>query len=168
METFWAGAWASAFGTVMGGLMLSAAFFILKEYVFQRPQITRIWECQLITQRTCYSPFAGMSLWYRVTLVQNGDEIVGYAEKDRESATGGARSYSGADRCPVEILGSVEKNYLSPDRIYLSWVEQGAHRKSSSVFKLSVSESKNTGDLIGHYQSTIANSSGRASWCRCN
>lgn len=142
METFWEGAWSSSLGTLMGGLLLSVVFFVLKEYIFQRPQITGIWECRLITQRTRYLPYTGMSLWYRVTLVQNGHEIVGFGEKDRESAPGGERSYSGSDRCPVEILGSVEKNYLRPDRVYLSWVEQGAHRKSSSVFKLSVSGSK--------------------------
>ena len=78
METFWEGAWSSSLGTLMGGLLLSVVFFVLKEYIFQRPQITGIWECRLITQRTRYLPYTGMSLWYRVTLVQNGHEIVGF------------------------------------------------------------------------------------------
>lgn len=158
--------WPNMAGTVAGGILLSAIFFLLKEWVFSITKLTGIWECKLSCNDTAYNPHQGMKLWYRVTLVQSGNEINGYGERDREDSSTGARRYEGSSRTPVDITGRIEKNIFRPDRISLVWAENSKSRRSSTVFHLHISGSKNHGNLWGTYSSTISESNGHSCWKR--
>lgn len=166
IEIFFQNYWPNLAGTVTGGILLSGIFFLLKEWLFGIPQLVGIWECQSTCEKTAYKPYQGMKLWYRVTLVQSGTDITGYGEKDREDSSTGARRYEGTNRIPVDITGRIEKNIFRPDRISLIWVENSKSRRSSTVFNLSISGSKNSGGMWGKYSSTISESQGHSSWKR--
>lgn len=166
MEEFLSQFWPNFTGTIAGGVVLSILFFLSREWLFVLPQITGVWECELITRRTAYRPFDGMQLWYRVTLIQNGDQVSGFGERDRENSSTGARRYEGVDRRHVTISGNLEKRIFRSDRIHLLWCEDGEKRKFSNVFRLGVSGSKTRGKLWGSYASTAAESIGCSSWTR--
>ena len=166
MDSFLGQYWPNFIGTVTGGLVLSTIYFLLKEWVFSLPKLTGIWECELIVQKSAYNPYAGMKLWYRITLIQNGNQIGGHGELDREDATTGKRRFEGRGRRVIEVIGKIEKNITRPDRVHLVWVEDGENRKFSSVFDLCLSGSKVRGNLWGTYASTAAESSGHSAWSR--
>jgi hypothetical protein len=164
--TFYSEFWPNLAGTVAGGFLLSFAFFLLKEWVFPVPNLTGVWECELITGTTDYRPYEGMKLWYRVSILQSGTEISGLGELHRESSSVGDRSYEGSSRRKVEITGCVTKRILRPDLIHLAWSEEGQLRTFSSVFFLHISGSRTSGGLWGRYVSTAANSRGYSNWNR--
>lgn len=166
MEQFLSQYWPNLAGTVSGGIALSLMFFWLKEWLFSLPQVSGIWEAQLITANSSYTPYSGMSLWYRITLIQNGSVITGVGELDREHSAKGTRTYENSGRRPIEITGTIEKRISRPDVIHIMWSEQGEKRKFSNVLLLNISGSKSRGGLCGRYSSTAASSKGHSSWKR--
>ena len=156
--------WPNLAGTVTGGIILSALFFLLKERLFSLPQVTGVWEVQLITEKTEYNPFNGLKLWYQVTLIQNVTTFSGIGELDRECSREGTRFYIKNGRRPVEIQGTIEKRLTKPDLIHILWSEMGSERRFSNAFTLNVSGSKTSGGLWGRYTSTAAKSTGHSSW----
>lgn len=166
MDQFLSQYWPNLAGTISGGIALSLLFFWLKEWLFSMPQVSGIWEAKLITEKSSYTPYSGMILWYRITLIQNGSVVTGVGELDREHSLEGDRSYKNSGRRPVEITGTIEKRVSRPDIIHVMWSEQGEKRKFSNVFLLNTSGSKTRGDLWGKYSSTAANSRGHSHWKR--
>lgn len=166
MDSFLIQYWPNFLGTVTGGIALSVLFFVLKEWMFAAPRVTGLWECEHIVERTAYRPYEGMKVWYRVSLVQDGERVLGFGEKDREDSTAGRHRYEGAGRSVVEITGRLEKNLTRSDRFHLIWSEQGERRKSSTVLDLRCSGSKWSGNLSGSFTSTAAESAGHAFWKR--
>ena len=164
-EVFFNQFWPNFAGTVLGGALLSCVFFALREWIFSLPQLSGVWECELIVQETAYNPYRGMKLWYRLSIVQNGNQIAGVGEKDREDSVSGNRNYSGSARIPVSVSGKIEKNITKPDRIHIVWTEKGSSRQSSTIFDLRTS---GAAALWGRYFSTIAESRGVSSWKRLN
>ena len=166
MDSFLSQYWPNFAGTVSGGVALSILFFWLKEWLFSLPQITGIWEVQLITAKTAYRPYDGLQLWYRITLIQTGTTFTGVGELHREHSAQQVLEYRKSGRRPVEIQGMIEKRFTKADLIHVLWSEEGVDRKFSNVFVLNVSGSKKCGGLWGKYASTAANSSGHSSWSR--
>jgi hypothetical protein len=167
MDQFLTQYWPNLAGTVSGGIALSLLFFWLKEWLFSLPHVSGIWEAVLITEKSSYTAYSGMKLWYRITLIQSGSAITGVGELDREhSLAKGARSYENSGRRPVEITGTIEKRISRPDQIHIMWSEYGDKRKFSNVFLLNISGSKTRGGLWGRYASTAANSIGYCRWTR--
>jgi hypothetical protein len=164
--TFWANFWANFFGTVLGGIFLATILFVLSERVFSPPAISGSWECQETTQDSAHPPYAGMIVWYKITLIQNGFQIIGSGEKDREEAASGSRNYKGSDRVSIQISGSIEKFYTKPDLIRIHWIENGEIRQSSTIHQLQISGNKVKGDLVGIFHKTAGTTSGRSYWKR--
>lgn len=166
MDAFLSQYWPNFAGTVSGALTLSILFFLLKERLFSLPQITGIWEVQLITAKTAYRPYEGLQLWYRVTLIQTGAAFTGVGELDREHSVQQVLEHRKSGRRPIEIRGMIEKRFTKADLIHVLWTEEGVDRKFSNVFVLNVSGSKTCGGLWGRYASTAAESSGWSNWKR--
>ena len=163
---FWANFWANFFGTVLGGVFLATILFFLSERFFSLPTISGSWECQETTQECAHPPYAGMIVWYKITLIQNGLQISGSGEKDREVAANGSRNYKGSDRISIQISGSIEKFYTKPDLIRIHWIENGENRQSSTIHQLKISGNKLQGDLVGNFHKTAGPTIGRSNWKR--
>lgn len=166
MEAFLGQYWPNFAGTVTGGLLLSASFFLLKEWIFSIPQLSGIWECELVVHNAAYNPYRGLRLWYKVTLVQNGNQLLGFGELDREDSASGAWRQEGPKRRALELSGRIEKRITRPDCVRFVWSEQGDHRKFSNVFDLRISGSKIKGGLWGTFASTAAEATGWSQWKR--
>jgi hypothetical protein len=134
MSTFLQQYYPNFAGTVTGGLLLSLLFFIFREWLFDVPHLTGIWECQLKTTKTSYRPYEGMLLWYRVTIVQDGSQVVGFGELDREESAAGARRCEGSARRSVEVSGRIDKNITKADSVRIVWSEDGLERRFSNFF----------------------------------
>lgn len=166
MDAFLNQFWPNIAGTLVGGIFLTLLFFIVKEYLCPLPQISGAWECEQLVEKTPHPPYMGMKVWYRVLLIQDGANLVGTGERDREDSSTGVRSYGGSDRTPIQVKGKIEKNYLSPDVIRIHWEADGEARKSSTFFNLKVSGNKFNGGLIGRVYTTAGPCQGRSIWTR--
>lgn len=166
MENFLSQFWPNISGTIMGGVFLALLFFIVKEYLCPPPALSGAWECEQIVDETDYPPFKGMKVWHRIVLIQDGTDLIGTGERDREDSSTGIRPYRGSDRTPVKVTGKIEKNYLSPDVIRIHWEADSKTRKSSSIFELKVSGNKLSGGLVGRIYTTAGPCSGRSIWTR--
>jgi hypothetical protein len=158
--------WPALAATVIGGMVLTAIFFVLKEQIFSLPQVHGTWECEQITSETAYGPFKGMTVWYRIVLLQDNEKILGTGEKDRDTGSTGAHEYSGSNRTPIEITGRIQKSITRSDVIHIHWSEDGIKRRSTTFHELRWSGSKAQGRLFGKFSSTAGASKGTASWTR--
>lgn len=162
LSQFWPGLWS----TIIGGILLTLIFFLLKEKLFSLPTVAGVWECEITVQQTERNPYRSMKVWYRITLLQSGSAISGMGEKDREVAIGGARSYEGQHRRTTDVSGAITKRFFGSDEVVIFWREDGEKRESASFFRLRVSGCKRSGDLWGTFYTTAAKSSGAAAWKR--
>jgi len=161
-EQFWPGLAA----TFIGGIALTVLFFILKERLFAIPTVAGVWESQLTVESTAYRPFNGMQLWYRLILLQSGNQITGTGEKDREISQTVHKRYEGKSRIVTKVYGSIEKRILGSDRIHIFWEENGQRRSTGTFFELRVSGDKHKGNLCGKYYSTAGECLGLSHWQR--
>lgn len=104
-----------------------------------------------------------MILKYVVFIWREGNFIRGSAEKIYENSKTGERHYDGIHRTRCSIEGSIEKNYLTKDRIYLHVVEDGHGRESTNFYDLTIFSNCN---ISGTFQSMVANQSGKATLTR--
>lgn len=162
LNQFWPSFWA----TVFGGVVLTVIFFFVKEQIFSLPAVNGVWECQQTTLESAYNPFKGMTVCYRIVLLQDKEKIVGTGEKDRDSGSTGDHAYGGAHRIPIEISGRIEKSFTRSDLIQIHWSEDGTDRKSTTFHELQISGSKSKGALFGKFNSTAGKCSGTARWTR--
>lgn len=163
---FYSQFWPSLAATVIGGIVLTITFFFAKEQLFSLPLVSGVWECQQTTLDSTYTPFKGMTVWYRIVLLQDDEKITGTGEKDRDTGSTGNHSYSGEHRIPIEITGKIEKSFTRSDVIRIHWSEDGTSRKSTTFHELRVSGSKKNGALFGKFSSTAGSCSGTAHWTR--
>ncbi|SEI12153.1 hypothetical protein SAMN05660691_03906 [Rheinheimera pacifica] len=153
-ETFW----ADLAVTLLGGVVLTFLFFLFRERIFPAFDITGKWYLQMTTEKSAYNPYKNMVLRYVLIIWREGDCIKGSAEKIYENSSTGEREFIGKSRTRAVISGSLEKNYLSKDRIFLHVVEDGHGRQSTNFYEV-VATSK-TG-LAGTFKSMVADQDGR-------
>ncbi|HEX3036705.1 MAG TPA: response regulator [Thermodesulfobacteriota bacterium] len=116
-----------------------------------QPYINLTGEWKLIhkVERTLYNPYKGMTLGYRVTLKQNGKNIMGKAEKwweDGEKIPPTARS-------DILIIGTLDGRILTA-----TFVEEGTLRTTGGSLVWTVSPDGK--EFQGSFTSTAAGSSG--------
>ena len=162
---FYSQFWPALTATVIGGVALTAFFFLLKEQFFSLPALTGVWECEQITIKSARNSFKGMKVTYYVVLLQQKDQLVGDGEKDREDGANGKIAHGGKGRIHIEVLGRVEKFITKSDRVRIHWTENG-QRITSTIHNLRISGSKKSGKLFGQFYSTAGKSEGTATWTR--
>jgi len=165
-DVFFSQFWPGFFSTTLGGISLTLIYFLFKEKFFSLPVIAGVWECETTTLDTKYNGHRGMTIWYRVTLLQSGATITGMGEKEREDARDGKREYEGKHRRTTHINGAINKKFFGSDEVVIFWRENGQERESGSYFRLRVSGCKAKGDLWGRFYASASKSSGTASWKR--
>jgi hypothetical protein len=142
--------------TVVGGVLLTFLFFLLKEKCFSLPNVNGTWYLEIHTKKTAYRPFEGMKLRYIVMMWREGGKIEGTIEKVYELSSTGEREYVGKQRTRGQIHGSIEKRYFSKDRLCLHIVEDGHERQSSNFYDVTIFSTK---EMIGVFSSMVANQS---------
>ena len=150
---------ANAFGTIVGGFILTILYYILGARLFKLPNLNGLWMFKSTYARTKYNPYRNMELIYKVHLLQEGNRVHGSAEKVFERSDK-ERVYAGADRQPVSIEGTVQKGYFGRSQVFLHMTLQGELRQSSgyallncrgvfSKFRLEGLVSMTAGDSYG-------------------
>lgn len=150
--------------TILGGILLTLILFLLNEYVFRKKNFTGEWDVELTTHQTDYKKYQHMKLYYRVHLLQKGNELTGSGEKLKEILSDG-KEMTYSEKSTVAINGYYERKYLGKSRIYLSLIEKGAKREYRTFYVLEIS---NNSKLIGKFSSTAANSKGEVTLIRHN
>lgn len=150
--------------TTIGGIILAILFFFFREKCFGLPEVNGKWHFWVETKETAYKPYKGMCLEYVAMLWIEGSKIHGTYEKIYEHSSTGEREYVGSKRTRGIIEGSIEKRYLSKDKINLHLIEEGKQRTSTTSQALVVDNRQNK--LIGTFNSTVADQSGSVKWQR--
>lgn len=159
--------------TIIAALSISIILFIYKEWVFPLPNLNGEWEFEEITNETKYKPYNNIKIRYKAIIWNQTDNIFGTAEKiSEETHDGKKREYNGAHRSRVEIRGSIQKNYLSRNRLHLHLLQKGQERESTTFHELIIYKKfelfYNTPTMAGDFFTTAADCRGNVSWKKCN
>ena len=131
--------WSDLLATVIGGVVLAFLFFLIKEWLMPPPKIVGRWYLEQCTTKTSYASYKDMKLRYVLMLYKDGLKIEGTAEKIYESSVNGDRPFVGEHRTRAVVTGTIEKNYLSKDRVYLH-IDEDGHGRSFTTFYEFVSQ----------------------------
>ncbi|MGV8946463.1 MAG: hypothetical protein ACOH1N_08545 [Lutibacter sp.] len=144
--------------TVISGIVLTLILFIINEYLLPQKNITGEWKSTLKIENSAYNPYKGLTIEYKIHLLQKGKEIIGSGEKIKDILLNGDEvEYIGDKRVKISLNGYYERNYLRKSKVYLNISEYGLKRESSATYFLTVKSSKR---LIGNFTGTAADSSG--------
>ena len=151
----------------LGGLLAiivgAIIFFVFNDFVFKPPDLNGRWLMMTHIEKTKHEPFEGMIVMFEVILQQDNDQIKGTAEKIAESSKSGAFAYQRSKRVRADIYGSIDRKYLSKDKVNLHWVEHGKIRDSSSYFRITRFDNAY---MSGTFDTTAGRSKGRSEWVR--
>ena len=109
------------------------------------------WDLRQDVQSTNYEPFAGMSLGYRLNLLQDGNRVHGRGFKTSENGV----TLLPSQRTPIEVEGRIEG-----DQLILNFTEIGRERTSRGTMRYRLGR---TGAMQGQFSSDAANSRGSSS-----
>lgn len=144
--------------TVIGGVLLTAVLFFLNEYIFPLKNLTGKWELIAECESSTYNPYVGLSMHYKVHLLQSGRSISGSAEKIKEIRVDGeVVPYSKPMR--VTVTGTIERKFLRHSVLALHTTEEGSLRQSTVLYQLKI---KSENLIEGVFTSTAAESTGTA------
>jgi hypothetical protein len=116
-----------------------------------RTDVSGRWDLQQNVQSTSHEPFAGMSVGYRLNLLQDGNRVHGRGFKTSENGV----LLLPSQRTPIEVEGRIEG-----DELVLNFTEIGRERTSRGTIRYRVGAS---GAMQGQFSSDAANSSGSSS-----
>ncbi|MCL1077106.1 hypothetical protein D5R81_07690 [Parashewanella spongiae] len=169
LDAFWPSFWSA----IAAGFSLTLLFFLIREKVYGKTDISGKWHFNMTTEKTAYNPYKNMELRYIAILWLEGNEIHGTVEKVHEfsSTTNEAgRSYVGENRSRGVVTGVYEKKYFGKDKIHIHISEQGKGRESTNFFTLRFSKCINFRveeiKLSGTFSSFVADQEGSSSWQR--
>lgn len=163
MNSFYRNVLVETLAAIIAGLSLSILFFIFSDFIHTPPNISGQWYFVNETQDTTYEKFKGLKVYYKVMLVQQGNLISGHGEKIKDELDGEVTEYSGANKIPIKITGYLKQNFISKDKLNLYYSEEGVNRISSTFHNLI---RFNDTKMVGSFDSTIANSSGKTNYSR--
>lgn len=145
--------------TLIGGILLTYLFFLLREKYFVLPNINGTWSLETTTIVSEYNPYKNMILKYILMIYKEGERIYGTCEKIYENSSTGEHEYIGKDRKRGTITGSIEKKYFGKDKLLLHIVIDDFGRQSTFFVNL---EDQGANEFTGIFQSMISNQSGTA------
>ena len=149
--------------TIIGGIILTFLFFLIKEKLFNLPNISGKWYFQTKTVETKYNPYKNMILGYVAVIWKEGNRVEGTIEKVYENSSTGIRNIDGKNRKRSIFQGSIEKRYFQPSILQLHVNENAEGRESTTYYELKV---KSKDNLDGFFNSMIAEQSGTTIWQR--
>ena len=109
------------------------------------------WDLRQDVKSTSYEPFAGMSVAYRLNLLQDGNRVHGRGFKTSENGI----ILLPSQRTPIEVEGRIEG-----DQLVLNFTEIGRERTSRGTMRYRLGGS---GAMQGQFSSDAANSRGTSS-----
>ncbi|MEO1249560.1 MAG: hypothetical protein AAFW76_06940 [Pseudomonadota bacterium] len=165
VQEFTHGVAKSVVTNFMTGLVLSATALLSSDVFFTLPRLSGFWQFEMTTEETSHAPYQGLKLRYDTALIQQGTDFSGTGEKDAEqlASADGWTEYGGAGRTRIEVIGYIERKFLSRDRVILHIEEDGTRRQTSAFMELVLS---GDGSMTGTFRTTAANSSGSVVWER--
>ena len=98
--------------TIIGGILLAVIFFFVKKKYYRIPTLAGLWTFRATTEKTSYNLFKEMSLFFLVTLVQEGNRILGTGEKIKEITYSGTKEYEGKQRTHIQITGVITQHFF--------------------------------------------------------
>jgi hypothetical protein len=116
-----------------------------------RADVSGRWDLRQDVKSTSYEPFAGMSVGYRLNLLQDGDRVHGRGFKTSENGV----LLLPSQRTPIEVEGRIEG-----DQLVLNFTEIGRARTSRGTIRYRLGTS---GAMQGQFSSDAASSSGSSS-----
>lgn len=152
---------------LIGGAIFALILFGLNEHIFKQKNITGEWITANKTVKTTYKKYTGITIEYKIHLLQLGTQISGRGEKIKDVNADGTlyHEYPTEKRVELEIEGHYERNFLRRSKLYLLIKEDGAKRTTSTSIELTIPIFK-TKELNGIFISTAANSSGTSVWSK--
>jgi len=123
----------------------------LAEPPSSRTDVSGRWDLRQDVQSTSYEPFAGMTVGYRINLLQDGNRVHGRGFKTSENGV----LVLPSQRTPIEVEGRIEG-----DQLVLNFTEIGRERTSRGTIRYRMGGS---GAMQGQFSSDAANSSGSSS-----
>ena len=164
-KKFWNEVLADVVANTLSALLMALLAVVALDNFYSTPQLGGMWEFEVHVDDTSYSPYNELSLKYQVILLQKELQFSGSGDKYAERINP-EQEYSelaGDARIPIEISGYIEKNLLSPNRVFISIREKGSVRSSATFHELDVLSNEK---LLGSFKSTIANSKGSVVWLK--
>ena len=116
-----------------------------------RTDVSGRWDLRQDVQSTSHDAFAGMSVGYRLNLLQDGNRVHGRGFKTSENGV----LLLPSQRTPIEVEGRIEG-----DQLVLNFTEIGRARTSRGTIRYRLGTS---GAMQGQFSSDAANSSGSSS-----
>ena len=113
--------------------------------------VTGWWEVSTKFEHTSYKPFENLTVIYQIYFQQNGNEVIANGEKQFDQPAGRARQDTA--HTPIHLDGIFKGRSLQA-----TFEEEGARRKTTGDFLLTVSSDGNT--LKGDFHSAGAGASG--------
>lgn len=149
--------------TVVGGVLLTLFFFLLREKLFKNLEIDGSWTFTVHTVKTTYNPYKDMKLTFLALLWREGNKVYGTAEKDYEDSEKYKGHFIGKGRSVIKLQGFIQKNYFSTDKLTIHMIENSSTRESSTIHKLEIED---ISKMTGRFVSTISNQEGNVIWER--
>ena len=111
-----------------------------------------------------YTPPEYVPGTYQALLIREGLDLSGTGEKlsDRGPDVEPV-NYDSSRRTGIEIIGTITRNYFSPDTLVIHYREAGRQRESSTLHELEYFDAET---MCGCFQSTIADTVGSVWWDR--
>ena len=116
-----------------------------------QPDLSGRWDLRQEVQSSSYEPFMGMSLGYRLNLLQDGNRVHGRGFKTSENGV----LLLPSQRTPIEVEGRIDGDVL-----ILNFTEIGRARTSRGTMRYRLGSG---GALRGRFSSDAADSSGTSS-----
>lgn len=146
-------------GTVLGGLLLTFIYFLFNEKFFPKINLTGEWVVKLKFIKTDYRPFEGLSVVYKIHLLQKGNDVIGTGEKVKEIRRDNSEyEFEPEKRVVISLEGYFERRFLSKSKINFNVTEYGRKRESRATYFLII---KNKNTMLGEFISTAASAMGK-------
>ena len=151
-------------GAAVTTVSLSMGYMVFSDYVAPAPDLSGRWKFTVVYEDTALARFEGLRVTYQALLVQEGVDLSGTGEKlsDRGSDIEPV-DYDSSRRTNIELMGTITRNYFSPDALVIHYREAGRRRESSTLHRLEYFDAET---MCGCFQSTIADTIGSVWWER--
>ena len=150
--------------TVIGGLLLSSAFFFINDVFFSTPDLNGMWEVEVEITETEFANFKNLKLIFIVMIEQNGNNLFGTAEKhSEESPLGKKIIFKGKSRIISSIKGHITNKYFLSDTASAHFTEKGLLRDSTVIQSLAIHSNRK---MSGKFYSSVAQSGGKVLWVK--
>lgn len=147
------------FTTIFTGIVLAIIFFLIRDYISRRTNLSGKWKMYETTMSSDFNPYIGMKLISTINILHSEKNIIGSGEKTSEiTIQAGEKKYLPEERIKYSIQGNFEWRFVGPNKIKFIYEHTSKNGRSISSFINLKTINKNR--LEGWFISEAANSSG--------